>query len=119
MDLELFPLLIGVAIGGIFGANGKNVMKPIAKGYFTLAERAKEMSANMREDMRDAIEEARYERQQEAMVRDEALRGNAAQAPASEAAPTRRRRSTTGRATTGRRASTNGRRRRNTGAAAE
>ncbi len=119
MDLELFPLLVGVAIGGIFGANGKDVMKPIAKGYFTLVERAREMSANMREDMRDAIEEARYERQQEALMRDEALRGNASQATASEAAPARRRRSTTGRASGGRRAGAGGRRRRTTEAAAE
>ena len=65
MDLELFPLLVGMGVGALFGARGKNAMKSMAKGYFALMDRAKEWSASAREDMRDAIEEARYERERE------------------------------------------------------
>jgi hypothetical protein len=48
------------------------VTKAMAKAYLAMEERTAGMMANMREDMRDAIEEARYEREQEAVLREQA-----------------------------------------------
>ncbi len=88
MDLELFPLLVGIAIGGLLGRKGKDIVKPIAKGAMTLQEKAREWGANLREDMRDAIEEARYEREQESLIREEEPPAKPAPVPP---APRRRR----------------------------
>ena len=65
MDIEIFPLILGMGVGAVFGARGKGAMKSMAKGYFALIDRAREWSASAREDLRDAVEEARYERTQE------------------------------------------------------
>src|ERR1041385_753008 len=65
MDIELVPLMIGMGVGALFGAKGKGAMKSIAKGYFAFLDRAREWTASAREDMRDAIEEAKYERTHE------------------------------------------------------
>ena len=94
MDLELFPLVVGLAIGGLFGARGKSIMKPIAKGYLALSDRIREMTANMREDMRDAVEEARYERERDAALDEEAE--SAEETTTVTRAPRRRRRSAAG-----------------------
>lgn len=74
MELRLFPLLVGFALGAMTGvqAKRKRVTKSMAKAYLALEERTAGMMANMREDMRDAIEEARYERAQEAALREQA-----------------------------------------------
>lgn len=45
--------------------SGLNIMKGLAKGYIAVTEKTKNATASFREDMRDAIEEARYERNQE------------------------------------------------------
>ncbi len=105
MDLELFPLLVGMGVGALFGARGKNAMKSMAKGYFALMDRAKEWSASAREDMRDAIEEARYEREREQRAEiSNGRREESAQAqeePEERRPRTARRRSTTAAAKTG------------------
>lgn len=44
---------------------GINIMKSLAKGYIAVTEKTRNATASFREDMRDAIEEARYERSQE------------------------------------------------------
>ncbi len=74
MELRLFPLLVGFALGAMTGAKAKRkrVTKVMAKAYLAVEERTAGMMANMREDMRDAIEEARYERAQEATLREQA-----------------------------------------------
>ena len=97
MDLELFPLLLGMAIGGLLGRKGKDIVKPIAKSVMTLREKSREWGANLREDMRDAIEEAKYEREQESLMQEEPpapaaprVRRTRAKAPAAEEKPARR-----------------------------
>ena len=65
MDLELIPMALGIGIGALFGARGKDAMKSVAKGYFALIEQARRWTASAREDLRDAIEEAKYERAHE------------------------------------------------------
>ena len=74
MELRLFPLLVGFALGAMTGvqAKRKRLTKSMAKAYLAVEERTAGMMANMREDMRDAIEEARYERTQEAVLREQA-----------------------------------------------
>lgn len=71
MDFEVVPLLVGLAAGGVLGAGGKGLVKSLAKGYMTLADKAEEWTASIREDFRDAVAEARYEREQEAAMREE------------------------------------------------
>jgi hypothetical protein len=61
--MELF--LLGVLVG-VVGAKGKRILKPIARGYLEVADRARELGAEMRENFEDALAEARYEREQEA-----------------------------------------------------
>jgi|SwirhisoilCB3_FD_contig_101_358892_length_728_multi_1_in_0_out_0_1 hypothetical protein len=68
---EWLVLGIGFAIGGLVGSRGKGLVRSAAKGYLVVEEKTREWTANMREDMRDAIEEARYEREQEAALHDE------------------------------------------------
>lgn len=113
---EWLLLLGGVAIGGLLGANGKGVMRNAARGYLTLEEKAKSLSANMREDFRDAVEEARYER-----TDDEApatrSRGRGEVAAADAPAATGRRRTTRTPRVGGARRSTGSRTRRGRGAA--
>ena len=85
--MEMFVL--GLAVGGLVGAGGKRVIKPIAKGYMAVADKAKEWSANVREDLRDTIEEARYERERSALglLADGRLKGRP-RPPAGSACPT-------------------------------
>jgi len=71
--MEMF--VIGLAVGGLVGAGGRRVIKPIAKGYLTVADKAREWSANVREDLRDTIEEARYERERDAALDEETEAG--------------------------------------------
>lgn len=55
-------------MGLIFGAGtakGKAITKAVAKGYMAVSEKTTDVMSRMREDMRDAVEEARYEREQE------------------------------------------------------
>ena len=65
--MEPFEWLLlgaGLAIGGLLGANSKGVMRTAARGYLTVGEKTREWSGNMREDFQDAIEEARYDREE-------------------------------------------------------
>ncbi len=61
MDLELFPLLVGAAIGALFGATGKPLVKRVLRGYFDTVDRAGRVIANARNNGQEMIEEARYE----------------------------------------------------------
>src|SRR5690349_13088017 len=63
--MELF--LLGVVVG-VVGAKGKRILKPLARGYLEVAERAREYGAELRENFEDALAEARYEREQEAVA---------------------------------------------------
>ncbi len=76
--LEWLILGVGLVIGGLFGAKGKGVVKTAAKGYMIAGEKAQEWTANLREDFRDAVEEARYEKEREEAVRQEELHSEAA-----------------------------------------
>ena len=69
---EWLVLGIGLAVGSLFGSRGKGLVRSAAKGYLTVEEKAKQMTANMREDFQDAVEEARYERDQEIAMREAA-----------------------------------------------
>jgi len=53
---------IGLAVGGIFGANSKTIMRSTARAYLAVGEKSREWTSNVREDFHDAVEEARYER---------------------------------------------------------
>ena len=70
--IEWLVLGLGLVIGGVFGSKGKGIVKSAAKGYLVVGEKAKVISANLREDFRDAVEEARYEREQEEALREQA-----------------------------------------------
>lgn len=73
---EWLILGIGLAVGSLVGSRGKGLVRTAAKGYLTVEEKAKQMTANMREDFRDAVEEARYERDQEIEMREAAANGD-------------------------------------------
>jgi hypothetical protein len=68
--MELFVLGL---VFGVGAAKRKAVTKAVAKGYMAVTDRTKSAASALREDMRDAIEEARYERE----VNDEAQEGDA------------------------------------------
>lgn len=96
--MELF--IWGLAVGGVVGMGGKRLAKPISKGYTVVAEKTREVAANVRESFRDVIEEARYEREQARAGRSEAeAEPVAAARPARRPEGTRRRRATARRAT--------------------
>ena len=67
--IEWLILGVGLVLGGLFGAKGKGVVKSAAKGYLIAGEKAQEWTANVREDFRDALEEARYEKEQDEAAR--------------------------------------------------
>lgn len=69
--IEWLILGIGLVVGGLFGSKGKNIVKSAAKGYLVVGDKAKGLAANLREDFRDAIEEARYEQEQEESIREQ------------------------------------------------
>jgi hypothetical protein len=69
---EWLVLGIGLVLGGLFGSKGKGIVKSAAKGYLVVGEKAKTVSANLREDFRDALEEARYEQEREEALREQA-----------------------------------------------
>jgi len=127
---EWLLLGVGLAVGSLLGSQGKGLMRTAAKGYYTLEEKTKMWTANMREDFRDAVEEARYERDEDTAhggaithgdeparasngrKRGGGTRGGGAasgtrsrttRASGTRGGGTRKRGSTTGRGTTGRR----------------
>src|SRR5437016_6332568 len=61
---EWMLLGIGLAVGGLLGANNKKVMRTAARSYMIVGEKTREWTANMREDLQDAMEEARYDREE-------------------------------------------------------
>ena len=69
---EWLILGVGLLVGGLFGSKSKGIVKTAAKGYLVVGEKAKTVTANMREDFRDALEEARYEQEQEEAAREQA-----------------------------------------------
>jgi hypothetical protein len=90
MELFVLGLAVGAA-GGLIAGKGKKLVKAAAKGYLVISDGAKSVGANLREDFRDAVEEARYEREQEMLLeeheeREEERNGQEAE----EAKPTRR-----------------------------
>jgi hypothetical protein len=70
--LEWLVLGIGLLVGGLVGSKGKGMVKSAAKGYLVVGEKARVFTSNLREDFRDAIEEARYEQEQEDAIRESA-----------------------------------------------
>jgi len=56
--MELFVLGLVLGVGG---AKRKAVTKAVAKGYMAVTEKTRTVTSAMREDMRDAVEEARAE----------------------------------------------------------
>ncbi len=71
MELKMFSVLLGVVIGALAG-KGKGVVKSLAKGYLAVEEKAMAVTGSLREDIRDAVEEARYDREQTALLREQA-----------------------------------------------
>jgi ribosome recycling factor len=57
MELFVLGLVFGAAT-----AQGKAVTKAVAKGYMAVSEKTRETVSTLREDMREAIDEARTER---------------------------------------------------------
>jgi hypothetical protein len=70
--IEWLILGVGLVVGGLFGSKGKGIVKSAAKSYLVVGEKAKAVTANLREDFRDALEEARYEQEQEEAAREAA-----------------------------------------------
>jgi hypothetical protein len=68
---EWLLLLGGLAVGSLIGSQGKGLLRSAARGYLAVEEKTKQLTANMREDFHDALEEARYERDHDAMLREE------------------------------------------------
>jgi len=62
---EWLMLGVGLAVGSLLGSQGKGLVRSAAKGYMSLEEKTRMWTANMREDFRDAVEEARYQREEE------------------------------------------------------
>jgi hypothetical protein len=62
---EWLLLGVGLAVGSLLGSQGKGLVRSAAKGYLTVEEKTRMWTANMREDFHDAVEEARYERDEE------------------------------------------------------
>jgi hypothetical protein len=94
MEIFILGLAVGAAGSLVTGTKtGKKLIKSSAKGWMAMTERTKGMTANLREDFRDAVEEARYEREREAIDREQdaqALNG-AEGMPAEKPRPGRRR----------------------------
>ena len=82
--MELF--LLGILVG-VVGAKGKGALKPLARGYLELSDRARAWGAELREEFEDVLAEARYEREQEAAgSQEDSLEATAGKdAPASAA----------------------------------
>jgi hypothetical protein len=63
MELFILGLVLGVG-----AAKGKAVTKALAKGYMTVADKAKNTADHLREDLNGALEEARQDREHEEMI---------------------------------------------------
>jgi esterase/lipase len=63
--IEWLLLAVGLAVGGVFGAKGKRIVKTAAKGCMAAGEKAQEWSTHLRENVRGTVEEAKFEREQE------------------------------------------------------
>jgi hypothetical protein len=59
-------LIIGLVAGGACGAGGKRLLKSAAKGYIRAAGKTRELLAGAQHNLRDAMEEARYEMEEDA-----------------------------------------------------
>ncbi len=99
---EWLILGIGFAVGTMLGAGSKPLVKTAAKGYLTVEEkarqardRARRVSEEAREEFRDAIAEARYERDGAETLPEPATRRTRGRAKA-EQATTSQEKSTSG-----------------------
>jgi hypothetical protein len=59
---EWVLVIAGVAVIGLLGTRGRSVVKSAAKGYLSVEEKAKTMTAGLRKEVHEAVEEAREER---------------------------------------------------------
>jgi hypothetical protein len=90
-------LIIGLVAGGVCGVGGKRLLKSAAKGYIVAAGKTKELLSSAQHNLRDAVEEARYELEEdeadEPTVPEPRKRRNGTRAAAlraSEAEPNRK-----------------------------
>lgn len=67
--MQLF--FLGLAAGVVVSARGKSMIKTMAKGYMAMEDMTKELTADVRENIRDAVEEARHERKQGAGAQEQ------------------------------------------------
>jgi hypothetical protein len=58
-------LIIGLVAGAVCGAGGKRLLKSAAKGYIVAADKTKDLLSSAQHNLRDAVEEARYELEEE------------------------------------------------------
>lgn len=71
MHIHLSSVILGAALGVATGARGKGLVKSMAKGFLAVEETAMGWMGGVREGLRDAVEEARYEREQVAEWREQ------------------------------------------------
>ncbi|AFZ69642.1 hypothetical protein [Deinococcus peraridilitoris] len=67
-------VLLGVVIGAVTTANAKGIAKTAAKGFMAIEDVTSRWTAGMREGMRDAVAEAKHERETAARWREHQLR---------------------------------------------
>ena len=66
MEEELWLLLLGLGAGGVAAATSRRVMKGLATGYVRVTEAVGSVIGPVREHWREAVDEARKEREQQA-----------------------------------------------------
>jgi hypothetical protein len=69
--IEWLLLGVGLLVGGLFGSKGKGIVKSAAKGCMVVGEKTKVVTSNIKENLRDAFEEARHEKEQEDALREQ------------------------------------------------
>jgi hypothetical protein len=81
-------LILGLAIGGVVGAKGKQLTKPLARAYLGLAEKSSQVAhrtriwnASLREELQEVVEEARREHAEAVARRLETAEGAADPVP--------------------------------------
>lgn len=70
MHIQLSSVILGAALGVAAGARGRGLVKAMARGLLAVEETATGWMGGVREGLRDAVEEARYEREQMAEWRE-------------------------------------------------
>lgn len=67
-------ILLGVVIGAVTTANAKGIAKSAAKGFMAVEDVTSSWMSGVREGMRDAVAEARHERETAALWREHQMR---------------------------------------------